>query len=60
MTNWDELAVILQDNELIGLRDDIYLKMENYKNPKWKMMDIIHDSAKEWQKYNPLLQTEIV
>ena len=60
MNNWDRLAEILQDYELTSLRDIIYSKMENCKNLKWKMIDIIHDSANEWQERNPLSQSEII
>ena len=60
MNNWDKLAEILQDYELASLRDIIYSRMKNCRNLKWKMIDIIQDSANEWQEQNPLTQSEII
>ena len=60
MNNWDKLAGTLQEYELTRLRDNIYSRMENCKNLKWKITEVIHDSAKEWVESNPHSQSEIV
>ena len=60
MSDWELLADILQDHDLTKLRSNIYSKMENQKSLNWNVIDIIHDSAKDWLDNNPYTQREII
>ena len=60
MSDWELLADILQDHGLTKLRSNICPKMENQKSLNWNVIDIIHDSAKDWLDNNPYIQREII